>query len=179
MSVLENWEERRAVKYLRQRDRMDRQYPRLRSLRARRRLVIVFEVAMALMAASGIALSLTTLDWLAPAWSLTWVAAAVLVLVVYTLLSIVTGKLDNAPMAALDEYERSRVEALRSLTYRMFLWFGVSFGPLLVVLGTLINVYRPDWAHAVPYITGIWFLVSFLYLSTLPTVVLAWTTPDD
>ena len=46
-------------------------------------------------------------------------------------------------------------------------------------MGTYVLNEQPAWGHYIPYSFGIFGIIAFLYISTLPTVVYAWNLRDD
>lgn len=177
---LERWQDRRERKFLERRKLTAGMLPRLRNRAALRKLVIAYGCVLAAMVVSGIMLAIALLSEGGSAWwGLPWIATTVLLIVTWTTLSIASDDLDGAPPAALDEYERARVEGLRSLAYRCFTWFGLIVSLVLIFFGVWLGDNRPDWAADVPYLFGLAFLIGYLVILSLPTIIIAWTTPDD
>lgn len=86
---------------------------------------------------------------------------------------------DSAPTSLLDEYQQEQILNLRGLTYRCFTYFGLVAFLALVLVGTYVLNEQPAWGHYIPYSFGIFGIIAFLYISTLPTVVYAWNLRDD
>lgn len=178
--LLERWQDRRERKFQERRAQMAGMFPKLRNRTARRRLVVAYLCLVFCLLVAGIMLAVALLGeghsaW----WGMPWIAFTVLLVGTWMTLVIVTDNIDGAPVAALDEYERERVEGLRSLAYQAFTWFGLVFSLALVFFGVWLGGNRPDWAADVPYLAGLAFLIPFLLILSVPTAVIAWTMPDD
>ena len=131
------------------------------------------------MLLSGIAL-LGSLTDIFPGWlSLLWPVISLIMVVVWTSLNITVDMVDSAPTSLLDEYQQEQILNLRGLTYRCFTYFGLVTFLALVLVGTYVLNAQPDWGHYIPYSFGIFGIIAFLYISTLPTVVYAWNLRDD
>ncbi|MFD5869336.1 hypothetical protein ACFWGD_12120 [Corynebacterium sp. NPDC060344] len=179
-TFLERWEARRERKYLERREHTDRMFPKLRNRTARRRLVIAYLAIIAALLVAGIMLGAAVIgDGFSGWWGVPWIALTVIQVLTWTTLVIVTDNLDGAPIAVLDEYERGRVEGLRSLAYQGFTWFGLLFCLGSVFFGVWVGSNEPEWAADVPYLMGLGFLIPFLILLSVPTAVIAWTMPDE
>lgn len=172
-------EKRREARYLKRKAQMSGWLPGLRNQRSRRGLVAIFLASLLGLLVSGIFLALSITDVLSGAWSLGWMIMTFILLISWTTLNITVDAIDGAPMSCLDEYERAQIESLRSLVYRCFIHFGLVLLFVLVFLGTYVMSKEPSWGHYVPYFTGIFMLIPFLALTSLPTLVFAWTLPDD
>ena len=180
MTFPDRWQARRERKYFERCEQMAGWFPGLRNRSARRRLVVAYLTMIALMLVAGIMLAVALLgDGGSSFWGLPWILFTVLLIGTWTTLVIVTDNLDGAPASALDEYERERVEGLRSLAYQCFTWFGMFFSLGLVFFGTWLGQARPGWAADVPYLLGLGFLIPFLVILSLPTAIIAWTMPDE
>ena len=132
-----------------------------------------------LMLLSGIAL-LGSLTDIFPGWlSLPWPVISLIMIVVWTSLNITVDMVDSAPISLLDEYQQEQILNLRGLTYRCFLHFGLVSFLALVLVGTYVLNAQPDWGYYIPYSFGIFGIIAFLYISSLPTVVYAWNLRDD
>lgn len=178
-SFFEKLEARREAKYTKRVEQMSSWLPKWRNQAARRKLVIAFEVCLVLMLLSGIAL-LGTLTDIFPGWlSLLWPVISLIVIVVWTSLNITVDMVDSAPSSLLDEYQQEQILNLRGLTYRCFLYFGLVSFLALVLVGTYVLNAQPDWGYYIPYSFGIFGIVIFLFISSLPTVVYAWNLRDD
>lgn len=178
-SFFEKLEARREAKYTKRVEQMSGWLTKWRNQAARRKLVIAFEVCLVLMLLSGIAL-LGSLTDISPGWpSLFWPATSLIMIFVWTSLSITVDMVDSAPSSLLDEYQQEQILNLRGLTYRCFLYFGLVSFLALVLVGTYVLNAQPDWGHYIPYSFGIFGIVIFLFISTLPTVVYAWNLRDD
>lgn len=179
-TLLDRWQARRERKFLERREQMAGFFPKWRNRTGRRRLVVAYLTMVFAMLVAGILLAAALLgDGGSGWWGLPWIVFTVLLVGTWMTLVIVTDNLDGAPMSALDEYERERVEGLRSLAYQCFTWFGLVFSLGLVFFGTWLMTERPDWAADVPYLLGLAFLIPFLVILSVPTAVIAWTMPDD
>ncbi len=178
-TFLEKLEARREAKYVKRVEQMSTWLPRWRNQSARRKLVIALEVCLVLMLISGIAL-LGALTDVFPSWpSLLWPATSLVMIFVWTGLNITVDMVDSAPIALLDEYQQEQILNLRGLTYRCFTYFGLVSFLALVLVGTYVLNAQPDWGHYIPYSFGIFGIVIFLFISTLPTVVYAWNLRDE
>ena len=179
-TFLDRWQARRERVFLERREMMSGWFPRLRNRASRRRLVVAYLAMVFALLVAGILFAATLLDDGSSAWwGLPWIVFTVLLVGTWTTLVIVTDNLDGAPATVLDEYERSRVEGLRSLAYQCFLWFGLVFSVSLTFFGTWLMRARPEWAADVPYLLGLGFLIPFLVILSLPTAIIAWTMPDE
>lgn len=172
-------EERREAKYLKRKAQMSGWLPRFRNQRGRRSLVITFLASLLLMLVAGILLALSVTDVIGPGWGLGWMVMTFVLLISWTMLNITVDAIDSAPISCLDEYERAQIESLRSLVYRCFLYFGLVLLFVLVFLGTYVMSEEPSWGKNVPYFIGIFMMLPFLLLTSLPTLVFAWTLQDD
>ena len=178
--LLERRQDRRERKFRERRDQIAGMLPKLRNRAGRRRLVVLYMCSIAALFVAGIMLAVRLLGEDYPAWwGLPWAVCTVLLVGIWMMLFIVTDNIDGAPVSALDEYERERVEGLRSLAYQGFTWFGLVFSLGLLFFGVWLGESRPDWAADVPYLAGLAFLIPFLVLLSVPTAVIAWTMPDD
>lgn len=178
--ILARWQERRERKFLARREKMARMFPKLRNRTNRRRLVVAYMCMIAGLLVAGIMLAVALLgEGRSAWWGLPWAVFTFLLVGTWMMLVIVTDSIDGAPASVLDEYERERVEGLRSLAYQGFTWFGLVYSLGLVFFGVWLGENRPEWAADVPYLTGLAFLVPFLVLLSLPTAVIAWTMADD
>ena len=177
---LERWEARRERKFLERRELMADWFPKLRNRGARRKLVVAYLAIIAALLVAGVLLASAILgDGGSVWWGVPWIFFTLALVATWTTLVIVTDSIDGAPMSVLDEYERARVEGLRSFAYQCFTWFGMVFSIGLVFFGTWVGSNEPDWAADVPYLTGLLFLIPFLVILSLPTAIIAWTMPDD
>ncbi|MFC3850280.1 hypothetical protein ACFORJ_08900 [Corynebacterium hansenii] len=177
--ILDRWQARRERKFHERREQMAGWFPKLRNRAMRRRLVVAQLVMLVLFAVAGVLLAAALTGAIATWWSLVWMVVTFIALPTWTILGIVTDNIDGAPASCLDEYERERVEGLRSLAYRAFTWLGLFTALALIIVGTWVMNDAPDWARYVPYFAGISFLVCFLAILSLPTIVIAWTMADD
>ena len=179
-TFLDRWQARRERTFLERREMMAGWFPRLRNRTGRRRLVVAYLTMVFAMLVAGLLLAVALLgDGSSAWWGVPWMVFTVLLVGTWTTLVIVTDNLDDAPASALDEYERGRVEGLRSLAYQCFTWFGMVFSLGLVFFGTWLMQSRPEWAADVPYLLGLGFLIPFLVILSVPTAVIAWTMPDE
>lgn len=178
-SFFEKLEARRDAKYTKRVEQMSGWLTQWRNQASRRKLVIAFEVCLVLMLLSGIAL-LGSLTDTFPGWlSLLWPVISFIMIFVWTSLNITVDMVDSAPISLLDEYQQEQILNLRGLTYRCFTYFGLVAFLALVLVGTYVLNEQPDWGRYIPYSFGIFGIVAFLYISTLPTVVYAWNLRDD
>lgn len=178
--MAEYWRYRRE-RFTRRR-RLAEAHGPLHPLRVRRRLVAGYLAALAAMHLVAIPLCAAVLRADDPAWGRWGVAWAVLVLVAMALWQLVVyaaGTLDGAPRECLDEYELSRLDRLRSRAYRVGVWFFMLFSGGALALGAWLALTRPDWAAGVPYLLGVIALLGGLSILAIPSVTLAWTTPED
>lgn len=179
-SFLERWQARRERKFLERREITSNWFPKLRNRAARRKLVVAYLATIAALLVAGVMLTFAIIgDGGSVWWGVPWMVFTVALVITWTTLVIVTDNIDGAPMSVLDEYERARVEGLRSFAYQCFTWFGAVFSIGLVFFGTWVGSNEPDWAADVPYLTGMLFLIPFLVILSLPTAIIAWTMPDD
>ncbi|WP_295626579.1 hypothetical protein [uncultured Corynebacterium sp.] len=177
---LERWQARRERTFLERREITSSWFPKLRNRDTRRKLVVFYLILIAAMLASGIALAVGLLSEGGSAWwGAPWAVFTVLLVGTWTTLVIVTDNIDGAPSSVLDEYERERVEGLRSLAYQCFTWFGMILCIGLVFFGTWLLQAEPEWAVAVPYLLGLATLIPYLVILSLPTAIIAWTMPDE
>lgn len=178
-TFLERLEARREAKYLKRIEQMSGWLPRWRNQAGRRKLVIAFEACLVLMLLSGIALIGALIDMF-PSWlGLVWAAVSFIMMFVWTSLNITVDMIDSAPISLLDEYQQDQILSLRGLTYRCYTYFGLAAFLSLIFVGTFVLNENPDWGHYIPYSVGIFGIVAFLFISTLPTVVYAWNLRDE
>lgn len=177
---LDRWQARRERRYLKQVDSMKAWLPKMRNQSARRKLVGVIVTTFVLFPVSGALLlyGLVNDDPALWVW-IPWILATLVSIISWTLLNITIDAVDGAPSSLLDEYERSRIESLRSITYRAFTWVGLTAVIGMVVLGTIIMTTDPGWGKYVPYAFGVFGLPVYLALICFPSLVIAWTMTDD
>lgn len=176
---LGRWQARRERTFLERREMMAGWFPGLRNRTMRRRLVVAYLALLALFVAAGGLLAAALLGAIPGWWGFGWMAVTFLAVPTWTILAIVTDNIDGAPTSCLDEYERERVEGLRSLAYRAFTWLGLVTALALVFLGSWVMNNGPEWGKYVPYFAGIAYLIAYLAILSLPTAVIAWTMADD
>nr|WP_120492141.1 hypothetical protein [Corynebacterium lactis] len=178
-TFLEKIEARREAKYLKRVEQMSGWLPGWRNQSGRRKLVVAFLASLVLLLLSGIALIFALADIL-PYWvTLAWSAVSLLMIAVWTCLNITVDMIDSAPLSLLDEYQQDQILGLRALTYRCYTYFGLVFFVSLIFVGTYVMTEKPSWGSYIPYGFGIFGIVAFLFISTLPTVVYAWNLRDD
>ncbi|MCO1575952.1 hypothetical protein M8C13_09305 [Crossiella sp. SN42] len=161
MSLRERYtefERRRTAKF-------SRQFPDWRTRRHRRRLAVLWTLfPLALIAI--LLVDLRGTGWFLPLWLgvyLGWLS-------VWGLLRVLTAALTETMSAALDERQRQ----LRDRA--IFLGYHVGLLTLLPVLAyLLLNMRSP----AVGATGAVLLAVAFVVIASAPTVLLAWTLPDD
>lgn len=178
--ILDRWQARRERKYANQLEQTQNWLPKWRNQKTRRRLVVALVTIFVLFPIFGVLILWGALGggsmWIGGS---PWLIATVAQVVLWTCLNITIDSVETAPASLLDEYERARMESLRSLAYKAFTWVGLVAVLGLVFLGTWLMVNEPDWAVYVPYSIGIFGLGIYLALISFPSLVIAWTMQDD
>lgn len=177
--MLDRWQARRERKHLKQIEQIQSMLPKWRNQRTRRKLVVALVILFALFPVFATLIFVALIGdgtlWLGAPWLVGTVALVLL----WTCLNITIDAVDSAPASLLDEYERARMESLRSLAYRAFTWVGLLSVLGLIFGGTWLMAAQPDWAMFVPYSVGMFGLGIYLVLISFPSLVIAWTMPDD
>jgi ribose/xylose/arabinose/galactoside ABC-type transport system permease subunit len=170
---------RHEARYAKRLEQVSGKLPGWRNQKSRRTLVVAFYVMLALMFLSGIAL-IGSLNGSLPQWlSLGWMIVTVLAAVPWTMLNTTVNLISQAPLSALDEYEAAQIESWKSLTYQLYNVLTMIVFVVLIFLGTYIFVSEPSWGHLVPYTVGLFGIILYLALSTLPTTAYAWNLQDE
>lgn len=177
--ILDRWQARREHKYANQLEQTQNWLPKWRNQKARRRLVVALVMLCALFPVFGVLIIFAVVNdgsmWLGAPWFIATIALVVL----WSCLNITIDAVDSAPASLLDEYERARMDSLRSLAYKAFTWVGLVTVLGFVFVGTWLMVTEPDWAVYVPYSVGMIGLGIYLALISFPSLVIAWTMQDD
>lgn len=178
-SFLQRVEARREAKYIKRVKLISSFLRGWRNQASRRKLVVAFELSGALLLISGIGLMASLADAI-PSWfGYLWFAATLLMMVLWTCLNITVDMIDSAPLTLLDEYQREQIQNLRALTYLCYTRLGLAFFLALIPVGTYVMNVQPEWGSFIPYGFGIFGIVTYIFVSTLPTVAYAWNLRDD
>lgn len=169
-SMITCYQERRARKFRENEERFSTLLPSWRTRSRRRMLVVALLIDFVFMFAVAI---LCHFD--VPNAPLLWLPACLVLIPVWTMVQIVSGRQGDAPAAALDEWEVEQRNEARSIGFTI-----TSGLVLLAVAYTVVTSVTalPDGNPAWHYASGLFTLVALLIGMTTPGMILAWTRPD-
>jgi peptidoglycan/LPS O-acetylase OafA/YrhL len=167
-TLFERYQEHRARRFLVRSEKTETMLPRWRTRSRRRILVVALGVTFVLMLAIGV---LCHFFERAP---LLWLPACLVFFPIWFSLSIVSGRLGDAPADALDEWEIQQRNAARSIGLSITQWL-VMIPVTYLVVGSSVT----DGSHTtMAYAGGLLTLTTLLIGGCSPTMILAWSRPD-
>ncbi|WP_182359256.1 hypothetical protein [Tomitella gaofuii] len=166
--VVERYQAYRTRRFLEQQQRHSTWMPGLRTRPARRTLVALLCTLYTAMIVIAV---LTYWEITAAYWA--WLGATVLMLVLWTMVQIVSGRQGDAPRDALDEYELQLRNSARSI--------GLTITQVAAFVPAAVLIFVSSNGDATPelaYMGGLLVVTALLIGGTSPTLMLAWSRPD-
>ncbi|GAB3132161.1 hypothetical protein GCM10027289_19620 [Tsukamurella serpentis] len=169
-NLFSGYQERRTRRFLENEKRTAHMFPNWRTRSRRRKLVVALGLVYLYMFVVGV---LCHFDiGIAP---LLWLPACALLLPLWSMLQIVSGRQGDAPADALDEWEIQQRNEARSI--------GLSVTQNLVLVAVCYAIFtaviaQPAGNNAWHYASGLFTLVALLIGMSTPAMLLAWTRPD-
>ncbi|MBY6538247.1 hypothetical protein HQ325_06150 [Rhodococcus sp. BP-349] len=167
-TVLERYQAFRTRRYLQNEARYAHYLPGWRTRSRRRLLVWILVASLAALAASAVFILV------GPEWApLTALPGAIVMIVSWTTLQMVTGRRSDAPADALDEWDLERRNAARSIGFAITQ--GTVMVPALALMWATSFTDNPRLA-----LGGSVIILSGLLVGICsPGIILAWTAPVD
>jgi len=168
-NLLERYETRRTRKFLENQERTAGWMPSWHTRSRRRLLVVILAVVIAAMFTTSI------VTYFVQTAAVAWLPLTVALLVSWTSLQIVCGRVSDAPRHALDEREITERNSARSI--------GLSVAQTLVLVPTIVLIVGSTIESVnhknLCYAAGGFTLTSILLAGMLPAMILGWIRPDD
>ncbi len=168
-NILQRYQDFRTRRFRKYEQTWATSLPRWRTRGRRRALVIAVAVSFLVMATTAVlcAFGFTTA-------ALLWLPACALFFPAWTVLQIASGRLGDAPEAALDEFEVAQRNSARSigLTITQYL--------MLIPIGYLLigSIHGLGPGEDVAYAGALMVLTVLLIGGCAPAMILAWVRPD-
>lgn len=155
--------------YRKQQAQTQHMLPSWRNQSRRRTLVNLHLLTSACAAASAF------LVLISPSYSLVFAALMLAIAITWTLIRITIDSEDQAPAAALDEYQFERLEGYRAFSSKLLSFSGILFAVYLLVR----SMFGEGIGHAETLIVGWLLMLATLLSGSYPTLALAWNKPDE
>jgi hypothetical protein len=168
-TLIDRYQDFRTRRFVKHERTYAHSFPRWRTQRRRRALVIALAITFAFMAVVSVMCAFG-IRW-AP---LLWLPACVFFYPVWVVLQIVSGRQGDAPQAALDEYEVAQRNSARSigLTITQYLMLLPIF--YLIVGSVITGGTDVDMAYA----GGLMATTVLVIGGCAPAMILGWIRPD-
>jgi len=169
LTLIDRYQNFRTRRFLKHERTYADALPRWRSQRRRRALVVTLSATFALMFAVSV-LCAFGVQW-AP---LLWLPAALVFMLAWIVLQVVSGRQGDAPEAALDEYEVQQRNSARSIG------LAVTQNLMLIPIFYLIfgSVITGGTDTDMAYAGGLMALTFLLIGGCTPSMILGWIRPS-
>lgn len=155
--------------YRKQQAQMQHMLPSWRN-QSRRRTLVRLHLLIGVCAAASAFLVL-----ISPMYSLVFAALMLAISATWTMIRITIDSEDQAPAAALDEYQFERMEGYRAFSSKLLTFSGTLFAMYLIMR----SMFGEGIGHAETLIVGWFLLLATLLSGSYPALALAWNKTDE